>query len=176
MHFKSFMCMVIIMMSLSACSKANDNIVSDITQEVGAKENVTNEIANNEKPNITCQDFSESIPLSMYYAIAELSDNEYECLDQEFKWLQSYFNEITMKEASTSDLTISFVDWVRENYVNLSDEEEQILAKEQNTLQELCLIIQLRIQNNEISLIQSNTEIAGTNENPIDIPNTNSND
>lgn len=176
MRLKNFMCMVILMMSLSACSKANDNIVSDITQKVGAKENVTNEIANNEKTNITCQDFSESIPLSMYYAIAELSDNEYECLDQEFKWLQSYFNEITMKEASTSDLTISFVDWVRQNYGNLSDEEEQILAKEQNTLQELCLIIQLRMQNNEISLIQSNTEIAGTNENPIDIPNTNSND
>jgi hypothetical protein len=167
--------MIILMMFLSACSKVNDNIVSDTT-EVGAKENVTNEIANNEKTDITGQKFSESSPLSMYYAIAELSDNEYEYLEQEFKWLSVYFNEVTMKEASTSNFIIPFVDWVRQNYGNLSDEEEQILAKEQNVLQELCLIIQFKIQNNEIALMQSNTAIESTNEKPIEISNTNFND
>lgn len=79
MRLKKFMCMVFLMLLLSACSKVNspdDNIVADTTQEVGAKGNVTNEVVNNEKTDITCQDFSESIPLSMYYAIAELSENE----------------------------------------------------------------------------------------------------
>lgn len=37
----------------------------------------------------------------MYYATAELSESEHEYLEQDYKWLLAYFNEVSVKEAST---------------------------------------------------------------------------
>lgn len=163
---------------ITACSKVNNpnELVPDSTQEVGARESVTNEIANNDHSDVECQEFSESIPLAMYYAMAELSENEHNYIGQDFKWLTKYFNEITIREASTCEFGMPFVDWVKQNYGNLSDEEEQILVKEQSVFQILCLIIQLRIQNNEISIIESNDFVVDSDENSNEIINNITND